>query len=168
MGNGRPSRLHVAVVVAFVVLFMLLLRDTAMRPRRPALPAPLDAHAALREVLERAAVRIGELHDLSEGRQIERMKDVAAGLREEFELHSRLEDAILYETAARRGQAGEVAALRLEHAILGRWAAELVALAERPMPDPHAFARRAERLLGLLEAHLEVEERLLQGVSTGS
>lgn len=165
MEEGRPSRLHVGVVAVFVVLFMLLLRDTAMPPRRPALPAPLDAHAGLRAVLDKAAVQVDELHDLSEGRQVGLMKDVAARLREEFELHSRREDSLLYEPAARRGKAGEVAALRLEHAVLGRWAVELTELAERPMPDHNAFARRAERLLGLLEAHLEVEERLLQGVS---
>lgn len=158
MEAGRPSRLHVVVVAAFVVLFMLLLRDTAMPPRRPASPTP---HDVLRRVLDRAAVQVDELHELSEGLQVARMKDVAARLREEVELHIR------YVLAERRGKAGEAAALRQEHAILGRWTAELADLAEQPMPDHNAFARRAERLLGLLEGHLEVEERLLQGVSNG-
>ena len=31
-------------------------------------------------------------------------------------------------------------------------------------PDPFAFAQRANQLIGLLEAHMEVEEQVLLGV----
>ena len=167
MEERRPSRGHPAVLVAFVLFFLLLLRDTAMRPERPRLPTPLDAHAALRAVSDLAAVRVDELHGVSEGRQVAIMKDVAAFLREEFQIHARREEETLYAAAERRGKAGVVAVLRMEHGILRRWLAELADLAERPMPDHHAFARRAGRLLGLLEAHFETEERLLPGALNG-
>lgn len=42
---------------------------------------------------------------------------------------------------------------RREHVLVGRWIEELETLAAATEPDVQAFTRRAQRLLGLLEAH---------------
>lgn len=47
---------------------------------------------------------------------------------------------------------------RREHVLVARWIGELETLAAATEPDVLAFARRAQRLLGLFEAHLGAAE----------
>lgn len=48
--------------------------------------------------------------------------------------------------------------IRYEHVLIHRWLDELGRSARAAAPDPLGFARRADRLLGLIEAHLELED----------
>ena len=78
--------------------------------------------------------------------------------------HAAWEEQVLYPAVDRRAGSGEnrfTAAMRHEHAIVARWTDELAREASLPDPDPVWFARRADRLLGLLLAHLENEEEVL-------
>lgn len=60
------------------------------------------------------------------------------------------------------------ASLRFEHALVHRGLDELARSARSQDPDPVAFARRADRLLGLLEAHLEVEDTMFLPLLDGA
>jgi hypothetical protein len=51
--------------------------------------------------------------------------------------------------------------MRYEHTIVGRWIDELAAMAAGPTLDAKAFARKSDRLLGLIAAHFEEEEEVL-------
>lgn len=59
---------------------------------------------------------------------------------------------------------GFTATMRFEHRVVGDWIDQLTEMASGEDPDPRAFARRAQRLLGLLEAHFLAEEQVLMPV----
>jgi hemerythrin-like domain-containing protein len=75
--------------------------------------------------------------------------------------HAAWEEAKLYPAVDRRASRGEpfTASMRLEHRVVERWTHELEGLAAAG--DAHAFARRADQLLGLVLAHFEAEEEVL-------
>ena len=56
------------------------------------------------------------------------------------------------------GPAAFSASMRYEHEIIHRWSATL---ARQTAGDPRAFARQADRLLGVVLAHFELEEHVL-------
>ncbi len=51
--------------------------------------------------------------------------------------------------------------MRYVHRVVGRWIGELAGELKKPKPDYTAFARRADNLLGLIQAHFEEEEEVL-------
>jgi hypothetical protein len=53
------------------------------------------------------------------------------------------------------------ATMRREHAIIDRWIEELAVNAGSTAPDVVGFARSADRLFGLIDAHFEEEEEVL-------
>jgi iron-sulfur cluster repair protein YtfE (RIC family) len=52
------------------------------------------------------------------------------------------------------------ASMQHEHAVVDRWIGELAAGSRDARADARAFARRVDRLLGLLAAHFEVEDQV--------
>lgn len=53
------------------------------------------------------------------------------------------------------------ASMRYEHVLIDRWIGKLAASVRDAQIDPTTFVRRTDGVLGLLNAHLEVEDRLL-------
>ncbi len=52
------------------------------------------------------------------------------------------------------------ASMQYEHAVVDRWIGELAVIARGASADAREFARRTDRLLGLLAAHFEVEDQV--------
>lgn len=78
--------------------------------------------------------------------------------------HARWEERVLYPAVDRRVHEGAppfTASMRHEHEIVARWINALEREAAKERPDPRAFTRQADALLGLLRAHFEEEEEVL-------
>ncbi len=78
--------------------------------------------------------------------------------------HLAAEESVLYPAVDRRLPAPSASMTQImvgEHAIMRRWLEEMEDLATRSTIDAHAFVRRGERLLGLIECHFELDEGLL-------
>jgi hemerythrin-like domain-containing protein len=100
----------------------------------------------------------------SEMGQIDLMAAVVSMIRGELLEHARTEEQVLYPAVDRRAEAGTppfTEVLLFERRLIERWTDELERMASEPLPDQHRFCVRGERLLGLLEAHVAVEEKVL-------
>jgi hypothetical protein len=77
-----------------------------------------------------------------------------------------VEERVLYPLLDRRLGRGRAftATLRYEHRVIDRWITELAREAARHTPDVLAFARRADKVLGLLEAEEEMLPPALEGI----
>ncbi len=78
--------------------------------------------------------------------------------------HAAAEEEALYPVVDRcAGGGGEpfTASMRHEHRIVRRWVAALAREARGRAPGARAFVRKADALLGLIEAHFECEEEVL-------
>lgn len=141
-----------SAVGVLAVLFVLLLRGVASPPSSepPRTPAVAE-RPGLHGLMDRVSARIDVLPGQSEAARLRTMRIGADLLRQGLALHVEAEPL--------QGLGGEAAVLAAEHEVLWRWVVELENLSTASLPDAAAFARRAQRLLGLLEAHLEVEGR---------
>jgi hemerythrin-like domain-containing protein len=125
--------------------------STTARPTEPF----RQQHVEIKEHLSHIDKMIGSLPAAPPGEQKETMARVIGFLREHI---------LLYPVVDKRAGSGEnrfTAAMRHEHAIVGRWTAELARQAEEANPDAALFSRRADQLLGLILAHFEDEEEVL-------
>jgi len=106
---------------------------------------------------------VGALATASPQEQAAHMARMVAFLADHVEGHAEWEEHVLYRVVDREAGGREpfTASMRHEHAIIRRWSAELAAEAAQKAPDARAFARRADKLLGLLTAHMEGEEEVL-------
>lgn len=121
-------------------------------------------HESIREHLEHIAAMVGSLGPKPAAERRETMAFVARFLDEHIRSHAAAEEAVLYPAVDRRAASGPhpfTATMRWEHTIVGRWIDALAREAAKPEPDPVAFARQADRLLGLITAHFEEEEEVL-------
>jgi hemerythrin-like domain-containing protein len=120
-------------------------------------------HRALLADLTRLDRMVERLPAQEEGRRTAAMREIVAFLHERLPAHARAEEAALYPAVDARAGGKEpfTAALRWEHRIVDRWIDDLDREARRQRPDPGAFARQANRLLGLVAAHFELEEEVL-------
>jgi hemerythrin-like domain-containing protein len=84
-------------------------------------------------------------------------------LRSQLAEHAAWEESVLYPLVDRQAGHGEpfTAAMRHEHEIIERWTQELVDEISCSPINVGRFARKAEKLLGLLLAHFECEEEVL-------
>ncbi|MBI3856792.1 MAG: hemerythrin domain-containing protein [Planctomycetes bacterium] len=154
-----------ALTLAFTALLMTEISRDAPVERE------LPQTASIRQDLQRVQRQllglertIDTLHEVNESEQIALMNGAIGTLRDCLLPQLALEEKVLYPAVDRRMAGGLVPftqALQSEHQLMRRWIEELHCLANETLPDHNAFARRAERLLGLLEAHFEVEESLL-------
>ncbi|WP_242340239.1 MULTISPECIES: hemerythrin domain-containing protein [Anaeromyxobacter] len=128
----------------------------------PAVTAPLRAQRArLRETLAAIDHRVGALAGLEVDAAVAEMRAVVSALDACLRPHLAWEERTLHPVVdkyACEGPAAFSASMRYEHDIIHRWSAEL---ARRAGGDPRAFVRHADRLLGVVLAHFELEEHVL-------
>lgn len=121
-------------------------------------------HRDIADLLADFENQIGKLPEADREERKQTMTRVIAFLRGHVLPHAAWEERVLYPAVDRRAGSGEnrfTATMRHEHAIVARWTDELAREAFRAEPDAVWFARRADRLLGLLQAHVENEEEVL-------
>ena len=107
---------------------------------------------------------LGTLPRLDTPQQIAVMNDVLGVLRGTLLPTFRAEEEVLFAEVERRatGSWGRMTEpMRLEHQIMRRWIEDLQTLADVMIPDPQTFALRGERLLGLIDAHFQIESAVL-------
>jgi hemerythrin-like domain-containing protein len=123
----------------------------------------LDGHAALRKQLELHKEGIGDLRGASQQAAKVTMDRALLFLDEEIRPHANWEEVKLYPLLDSMvgGREPFTAAMRREHAIIDRWIEDLAVHAASTAPDAVWFARSADRLFGLIEAHWEEEEEVL-------
>lgn len=130
--------------------------DRATQPFR-------DEHARIHEHLEHVRAWIGELQAQGPARRRELADRIVAFFAGHIVPHAAWEERALYPTVDRHaGTPPErpfTASMRHEHRIVERWLDEL--RARLAAEDWTSFVRRADQLLGLVEAHFEVEEEVL-------
>jgi hemerythrin-like domain-containing protein len=120
-------------------------------------------HAETKEHLRHLDGMVRSLDGEGAAEQAKTMSFVVKFLREHILTHAAWEEAHLYPLVDERaGRTGEpfTASMRYEHGIIGREIEELSGLATAPAPDSKAFARGADRLLGIIGAHFEKEEEV--------
>jgi iron-sulfur cluster repair protein YtfE (RIC family) len=125
--------------------------------------APLrNARARLRERLAAIADEIGSLTVIAAGERRGAMRSIVGELDACLRPHLRWEERTIHPIVDRfacEGPTAFSATMRYEHEIIDRWSAELARRAEGG--DAIAFARNADRLLGVVLAHFELEEQVL-------
>jgi hemerythrin-like domain-containing protein len=122
-----------------------------------------DEHAETKEHLRHVDGMVRSLDGAPAEEQKRTMSFVAKFLREHILTHATWEEAHLYPLVDQQaGRTGEpfTASMRYEHGIIGRGIEELSELASAETPDPGSFARSADRLLGIIDAHFEKEEEV--------
>jgi len=115
----------------------------------------------LRKILLGVEQQAESVREVNESEQIILMQSAVDTLKDYLLPQLSAEEAVLYPAADRvtpPAPASITQAMRREHEIMRQWMHEMEALANASLPDPHAFARRGQRLLGLIEAHFDVEE----------
>lgn len=120
-------------------------------------------HAEIKEHLRHLDGMVGGLGGAPETEQRRTMAFVVKFLDEHIRSHAAWEEAHLYPVMDdRAGRQGEpfTASMRYEHGIIGRAIDGLSALAAAAPPDATAFARAADRTLGVIGAHFEKEEEV--------
>jgi hemerythrin-like domain-containing protein len=120
-------------------------------------------HAAIQEHLAHLDALVGALDGAAAAEQQQTMAFVVRFLDEHIRSHAAWEEAKLYPLVdARAGREGEpfTASMRYEHGIIGRGIEALGGLAAATPPDARAFARAAQRTLGVVAAHFEKEEEV--------
>jgi hemerythrin-like domain-containing protein len=123
----------------------------------------LDGHAALRKELELHKAGVGDLRGASREAATVTMDRAVLFLDDEIRPHANWEEVKLYPLLDSMVGGSEpfTATMRSEHAIIDRWIEELALNAASPAPDVVGFARGADRLFALIEAHWEEEEEVL-------
>jgi hemerythrin-like domain-containing protein len=122
-----------------------------------------DGHAALRKELELHKAGVGDLLRASRQAAEVTMARAVVFLDEEIRPHANWEEVKLYPLldSIVGGREPFTATMRCEHAVVDRWIEELAVKAASTAPDVAWFARSADRLFGLIEAHWEEEEEVL-------
>ena len=120
-------------------------------------------HAEIETHLAHLDAMVSSLGGASVEEQRTTMAFVARFLDEHIRSHAAWEEAKLYplvDSKASRGPEPFSASMRHEHRIIGRSIDALAQLGSAPTPDAAAFARAANRLLGVISAHFEKEEEV--------
>jgi hemerythrin-like domain-containing protein len=130
-----------------------------------------DEHLMIRKNLGAVSETARKLESMTPTDRRVAMAQLLGYLRHDVERHAAWEESALYPLVDRKGPPPVepfTATMRYEHKILGRWIDELAREAEESTSDPRVFARRAERILGLIAAHMEVEEEVILPILDGS
>ena len=126
----------------------------SLREKRKRIRARLDEVDALARALSEAAEPIDASAAMT--RIVSVLEDE---LRPYMEWESRMLHPIIDKFAC-EGPTAFSASMQYEHAVVDRWISELATSARDGPTGARAFARRADRLLGLLTAHFEVEDQV--------
>jgi hemerythrin-like domain-containing protein len=118
-------------------------------------------HAELLAHLDHVDALAGELAKLPPEERRAAQEKVLAFYAEHLVPHAAWEEEVLYPAVDRRASQGEpfTASMRYEHTVVKAWVDQLRARLDDP--DPAAFVRQADRLLGLVSAHFQAEEHVL-------
>ncbi|MHB8999974.1 MAG: hemerythrin domain-containing protein [Thermoanaerobaculia bacterium] len=121
-------------------------------------------HAEVKEHLAHLDQMAGSLAANDAAAQRRTAGFIAKFLKDHILSHAQWEEAHLYPAVDKRTHAGEypfTGSMRYEHIIVGRSIAELETMAAAESIDATRFARKTDRLLGLIAAHFEEEEEVL-------
>jgi hemerythrin-like domain-containing protein len=120
-----------------------------------------DEHRHVREEIEAVRGMLDGILEADPVAQRTRMAAILEFLERRILPHEKHEEQRLYPIVddLACGMTQFTSHLRYEHCIVSRWTGELAR--ELASNDVGRFARRAENLLGLLEAHCEIEEEVL-------
>lgn len=149
-----------------ILLILAVLVITPMATAADGVPTQAfrDEHAEVKEHLDHLHQMVGSMASADAAAQQKTAKFVAKFLREHILEHAKWEEERLYPAVDKRTHAGThpfTGTMRYEHKIVGRWIEELGTMASGEKLDGVAFARKADRLLGLIAAHFEEEEEVL-------
>jgi len=122
-------------------------------------------HATLARQVEEASEAVVAFSLVEDDAELkDRVSRLATHLGTQLSEHTRREESVVYELADQRTN-GKVdsltATLREEHRVIARWIADLGEAAHQDYVDRRDLVRRAHELIGLIRAHLEIEDRLL-------
>jgi iron-sulfur cluster repair protein YtfE (RIC family) len=115
-------------------------------------------------VLSSLEWKFESIHEVDETEQIALMQSGIEILKDYLLPQLSAEEALLYPEVDRAlppAPGSLTQAMKREHEIMRQWISEMEALSNASMPDRNAFVRRGQRLLGLIEAHFDVEEAVL-------
>ena len=129
------------------------------------------ASAPFRDEHEGIRKQLGEIEELVtrlesadlKGRRMA-MGRIVEILRTSVLPHAAWEESVLYPLVDRKAGSGchlFTASMRHDHRVVERATEELERMADRARADAKLFARRTERLLGVILAHLDAEETVL-------
>jgi hemerythrin-like domain-containing protein len=122
-------------------------------------------HVEIREHLDHISKLAGKLGSEGPAQRREAMKKIVSFLKEHIVPHAQWEERVLYPAVDRRaGNSAQnpfTATMRNDHAIVGRWISELEKESGQADASGASFARKTDRLLGLIVAHFENEEEVL-------
>ncbi len=156
----------VAAVCSFVALSATTTEERMRDPERPSRTLRGE-HVEMRGKLARVGESIGMLSSFDSPGRRAAMNNIVNSSRREIRPHGEWEERALYPMADRfRPCDAEpfTASMRYEHRIVTAWIEDLAGEAEASVPDSGAFVRGADRLLGLVLAHMEVEEAALLSI----
>jgi iron-sulfur cluster repair protein YtfE (RIC family) len=167
--NGSRFHRHfIVAAVLFSALFFILLGfwppEGTVRKGERATESLRRHHREGRERLAQIASLLEAIPEGSPATRTELAWIVIASLKEDLRAHDAWEEQVHYPAVDKEVRTVSdlyTAPLRQEHRIIDRWIGELEKMAGDPLFDPRAFCARGDRLLGLLEAHFEVEENVV-------
>ena len=152
-----------ALLIAAVAVTGITLESAGAAEDRPTAAFRAE-HVEVRQHLAEAKSWVGELGgQKAEGARAKAQK-VVMFFEKHIKPHADWEERVLYPLVDRLAGGGEhrfTASMRHEHRIVGRWVADLSQRLAQERFDARAFARRADSLIGLVDAHFEVEEEVL-------
>ena len=165
--RALPKAKTFIVMLLTVAFIVLLVTEVARESPRNGIrrTEPIRQNMArLHQILLTLERHFDTVHEVNETEQIVVMQSAVTLLKEYLLPHLAAEEAALYPTVDRHllgSRASSTEAMRREHDIMRRWIHEMETLANASLPDHNSFARRGERLLGLIEAHFEVDQEVL-------
>lgn len=124
-------------------------------------------HAEIKVHLGHVDAMATQLPSAPPSEQRQTMRAIAAFFEEHILSHAADEERTLYPRADAIAGDRFTQSMRYEHSVVGAWVREIREISEGPDPDIQAFARRTQRLLGLLEAHFGAEEEVVVPVIAG-
>ncbi|GMV43861.1 MAG: hypothetical protein AMXMBFR64_55770 [Myxococcales bacterium] len=159
MNATRSRTLSLASLLATLWCGAALAAEPGARPTQ----VFRDTHKELQVHLGHVKEWVGSLDTKPQAEREAIMKRVTAFLREHIGEHAKVEEARLYPLVDRYAHDGALRytdTMRWEHGIIGKKIEALEDMANGKA-DATGFARSADRLLGIIEAHFEKEEEVL-------
>ncbi|MEO8196823.1 MAG: cytochrome b/b6 domain-containing protein [Thermoanaerobaculia bacterium] len=160
--GGLEMGLHNVEIFVMAVMMAGVVLPAVAADDRPTAGFRAE-HAEIKEHLRHLDGMVGALDGAVVEERQRTMTFVVKFLDEHIRSHAAWEEAHLYpvvdERAGRQGQPF-TASMRYEHGIIGRAIDGLSTLAAATPPDAKAFARAADRVLGIIGAHFEKEEEV--------
>lgn len=150
-------------IAYLLTILTMLIGGATLRATLPTAPFRQE-HVEVKEHLAHIDAMVGQLGATKADQQRSTMTAVAKFLADHILTHAEWEEKYLYPAVDKRTTAGEhpfTESMRYEHRIVGRSIDELKRMAAADKLEPTVFARRADRLLGLILAHFEEEEQVL-------